>query len=292
MKNGEIKKLGHHKLMCGDATNKDHLNQLIDNHTVNLLLTDPPYGINIVQMKTLKTGNKDGKKRINAVGGGAEVAFNKSTIGGVGGAALRPFRNNNGTIRGPSKKPTGFDKGRVGYDGIVQPREYYPIIGDDKPFNPQHLLDLNVPSILFGANNYASKLKDHSKWLVWYKNASLDGNRNYFSDCELAWTNIKGKSVVCYHHTWSGMVRAGDRDVELSERIHPTQKPVGLLMDIIKDFTEPDDIVLDPYGGSGSTLIACELLSRNCLMMELSEHYCDMIVKRFNDLNKGQTRLL
>lgn len=177
------------------------------------------------------------------------------------------------------------------------PRQYKPVINDDKPFNPQHLLDLNVPSIIFGGNNFAHELPNNNKWIVWYKKPSLDSKRNHFSDCELAWTNLKGKRVECYHHTWSGMVRKGERRLELKERVHPTQKPVGLLMDIIEDYTEPNDTVLDLYGGSGSTLIACEETGRKCLMMELSLDYVDIICERYRNYqktnpNRNQTTLI
>lgn len=103
------------------------------------------------------------------------------------------------------------------------------------------------------------------------------------------WTNLPGKRVDCYHHTWSGMVRKGDRRLELSERVHPTQKPVGLLMELIEDYTKPGDVVLDLYGGSGSTLIACEETRRKCLMMELSPDYIDIIQKRYYSYCDGRT---
>ena len=135
--------------------------------------------------------------------------------------------------------------------GVVQPRLYKPVIGDDKPFNPQHLLDLNVPSIIFGANNFAHELPNNHKWLVWFKKSSLEFERNNFSDVELCWTNFKGKACYFYHHSWSGMVRAGDRREELAERVHPTQKPVGLLKQMIEEFTNPGDVILDLYGGGG-----------------------------------------
>ena len=177
--------------------------------------------------------------------------------------------------------------------GIVQPRLYKPVIGDDKPFNPQHLLDLNVPSIIFGANNFAHELPNNHRWLVWFKKQSLEFKRNNFSDVELCWTNLKGKSCLMYHHSWSGMVREGDRKTELAERVHPTQKPVGLLEQMIEEFTEPNDVILDLYGGSGSTLIACEKTNRKCLIMELSKDYCEIIEKRYWDyVGKGQTKLV
>jgi hypothetical protein len=177
--------------------------------------------------------------------------------------------------------------------GIVQPRLYKPVIGDDKPFNPQHLLDLNVPSIIFGANNFAHELPNNHRWLVWFKKSSLQYKRNNFSDVELCWTNLKGKSCLMYWHSWSGMVRAGERKEELEERVHPTQKPVGLLEQMIIEFTNPGDVVLDLYGGSGSTLIACEKTNRKCLIMELSQDYCEIIEKRYWDyVGKGQTKLM
>jgi len=177
--------------------------------------------------------------------------------------------------------------------GIVQPRLYKPVIGDNKPFNPQHLLDLNVPSIIFGANNFAHELPNNHRWLVWFKKPSLDFKRNNFSDVELCWTNLKGKSCLMYHHSWSGMVREGDRRVELAERVHPTQKPVGLLEQMILEFTNENDVILDLYGGGGSTLIACERTNRKCLIMELSQDYCEIIEKRYWDyVGKGQTKLV
>ena len=89
------------------------------------------------------------------------------------------------------------------------------------------------------------------------------------------------------------MLREGNRNEELIERVHPTQKPVGLLEQIILEFTEPGDIILDLYGGSGSTLIACEKTDRKCFMMELSYDYCEIIEKRYWDyIGNGQTKLV
>jgi len=72
------------------------------------------------------------------------------------------------------------------------------------------------------------------------------------------------------------------------KRVHPTQKPVGLLEEIISDYTERGDIVFDPYLGSGSTLIACERTNRVCYGMEIDPHYVDVIVRRWQEYT-GQT---
>ena len=170
-----------------------------------------------------------------------------------------------GTVEIPARP--SFKKGggklhtvKLESPGVVQPILYKPVIGDDKPFNPQHLLDLNVPSIIFGANNFAHELPNNHKWLVWFKKSSLEFERNNFSDVELCWTNFKGKACYFYHHSWSGMVRAGDRREELAERVHPTQKPVGLLKQMIEEFTNPGDVILDLYGGGGVHLLPVKLL--------------------------------
>jgi len=79
------------------------------------------------------------------------------------------------------------------------------------------------------------------------------------------------------------MIRAGNRKDELRDRVHPTQKPVGLCFQILSDYKASN--ILDPFGGSGSTLIACEKLDRKCYMMEIDEHYCD------GKTSQGKSRL-
>lgn len=284
----EVIELNNHRLLNGDATNKEDVDKLIGDCKVNLLLTDPPYGIDIVNIG----GGKSEVKAEQPLDHSRERE-QMATIGGAKPPSFKP-RNSRNTCKtrlqdGGGKLPMVKSES----PGIVQPRLYKPVIGDDKPFNPQHLLDLNVPSIIFGANNFAHELPNNHRWLVWFKKSSLEYKRNNFSDVELCWTNLKGKSCLMYWHSWSGMVRAGQRKEELEERVHPTQKPVGLLEQMIREFTNEGDIVLDLYGGSGSTLIACEKTNRKCLIMELSKDYCEIIENRYWDyVGKGQTKLM
>lgn len=65
--------------------------------------------------------------------------------------------------------------------------------------------------------------------------------------------------------------------------LHPTMKPVKLMARLIRNSSKPGEIVLDPFGGSGSTLLACEQLGRRCRTMEMDPRYCDVIVKRWED---------
>jgi DNA modification methylase len=85
-----------------------------------------------------------------------------------------------------------------------------------------------------------------------------------------------------------GMIKEGEH----GQRLHPTQKPIKLLASIISDYTKEGNIVLDPYLGSGSTLIACEQTERICFGAEIDPHYCDVIVKRWEEFTGQKANLL
>jgi len=85
--------------------------------------------------------------------------------------------------------------------------------------------------------------------------------------------------VRIYRYLWKGIFQEGTRE----RRVHPTQKPTGLLVNILQDYSDDKWNIIDPFGGSGSTLIACEKLGRRCFMMEIDEHYCDVIIARWQD---------
>ena len=74
--------------------------------------------------------------------------------------------------------------------------------------------------------------------------------------------------------------------------LHPTMKPVRLIANCIDNSTKRGDVVLDVFGGSGSTLIACEETGRRCRMMELSEKYCDVIIERWEKLTGEKAELI
>jgi len=234
---GDLFRLGRHRLLCGDSTSAEDVGRLMEGKKADLLLTDPPYGINIVNT---------GRVGIDA--------------------------------------PAGF--GKVGTRGMVKARTYHNIEGDDHPFDPRPFLDLAPVVMLFGGNNFASRLPDSPAWLVWDKKAEKGADHNNFSDVELVWTNLKQKSCPIYRHLWSGLLREGDRNVELKDRVHPTQKPVGLIAAILSDHSNPGALCLDPFLGSGTTLVACEQLGRTCYGMEISPQYCQVIIDRWEKLTR------
>ena len=92
--------------------------------------------------------------------------------------------------------------------------------------------------------------------------------------------------------------RKGEQDKSVWEykrtanKLHPTMKPVELIANALLNSTKQEENVLDLFGGSGSTLIACEQLNRKCFMMELDEHYCDVIITRWENLTGKKAELL
>jgi hypothetical protein len=161
---------------------------------------------------------------------------------------------------------------------VVDAGIYRPVIGDEKPFDPAHLLPLADNHILFGGNYYASRLPDSRCWIVWDKQ-----NTGYFADAELAWTSFD-QSVRLYQYTWNGMIRQGSREIEGAGRFHPTQKPAGLFSLILEDFSAEGQAVLDCYLGSGTTLVACEHTARRGFGIELDAAYVAVTLQRLTDM--------
>lgn len=168
----------------------------------------------------------------------------------------------------------------------VPSRTVRQIKGDDRQFDLLPLLKLAPISVIWGGNYYAHLLPFGGVWFVWDKMRRMEDHS--FSDCELAWTNIKGVVVKQYELLWDGYARSGSRKDEGLHRYHPAQKPVGLITNILSDYGKAAISILDLFGGSGSTLIACEKLGRRCFMMEIDEHYCDVIIKRWEDFTGKQ----
>ena len=166
-------------------------------------------------------------------------------------------------------------KGKVGVDSMIRANLYYPVTGDDEPFDPQHLIPMAEHHILFGGNYYADQLYPSPGWLVWYKRHD-DWEKTTFAECELMWTDFDIPSRM-YSVIWMGLIKEGEN----GKRVHPTQKPVKLLINLLSDFSRKGDTIIDPYLGSGSTLIACEETGRICLGMEIEPYYCDIAIRRW-----------
>ena len=184
----------------------------------------------------------------------------------------------------------GHNDGKKAGKQICRDNVYMPVIGDDTTDTARANYDVALTctenQIIFGGNYFTDFLPPSRCWIVWDKKVA-----GSFADGELAWTSFD-RNLKIYYFMWSGMRRQGDRTVEGKTRVHPTQKPVGMLADILKDFSEENDSILDCFGGSGSTLIACEQLNRKCYMCELDPHYCDVIISRWETLTGREAVLI
>jgi DNA modification methylase len=216
---GDVWLLGEHRVMCGDSTDEGTVLRLVNDQVINVVFTDPPYGINIEGDRSKRGGLAQGGK-------------------------FKNFKD----------------------DSTVYAEKAFDIVKT-----------LNVPTqIWFGANYYAHHLPQSNNWLVWDKRLE-DIQRDTQSDCELAWIQSKYNSVRIFRHLWKGMIKGSEHS---QKRVHPTQKPIALPIWCFDEY-DCGNIVLDLFGGSGSTLIAAEQTKRIAYLMELDPHYVDVICARY-----------
>ena len=216
---GDIYQLGRHRLMCGDSTDEATVNRLTLGESIDMVFTDPPYGI------------KHSGKGI--------------TANGVEG-------NDFGEILGDGDVSVAIESFKLCQNLYTESR-----------------------LIFWGANYYPSALPNGHGWLVWDK----ERTGNTFSGAELAFVNA-GVRLDVFRHMWHGMIKASEMG---QKRVHPTQKPVALVQWCFNNYGNPNT-VLDVFGGLGSTLIAAEQTNKTCYMMELDPKYCDVIIKRWENL--------
>jgi site-specific DNA-methyltransferase (adenine-specific) len=152
-------------------------------------------------------------------------------------------------------------------------RDWPPIEGDAEPFDPSWLLKYER-LILWGGNHFAASLPSSPAWIVWDKRDG--GPSNDQSDCEMAWSNISGRSHL-FSHYWAGAAMASEHGYP---RVHPTQKPVSLMVWLLERFSKPGDLIYDPYMGSGPVAMACHLLERRYIGVEIVPEYAKAAVAR------------
>jgi len=134
-------------------------------------------------------------------------------------------------------------------------------------------------AVIFGGNYYA--LPAAKCWLVWDK----ENGDNDFADCELAWTNLP-KAVRRIRFMWNGMLRANGE----MRGDHPTQKPIGVMSWAINHLPKPNNLILDPFMGSGTTGVACANLGRSFIGIERESRYFDIACRRIEDAQR-QSRM-
>ena len=240
---GDIWRLGEHRLMCGDSTDEAAIKRLMDGDKADMVFTDPPYGVSI--------GDKN--------------------------AALN------------SVQPSGRCCKNIEND-TLSADELYPILVKAMT---NARLSCKEDACYFVTSPQGGELglmmmmmmKDAGlpvrHMLVWEKNSATFslGRLDYDYQHEpifYTWTKK-------HHNYRKGQYRTTIWKYDKPRKcdLHPTMKPVELVANCLNDATKAGDIALDVFGGSGTTMIACEQLGRRARLMELDPHYCDVIIARW-----------
>lgn len=159
--------------------------------------------------------------------------------------------------------------------GLSESKNYHAgVHGDDEPFDPSPFLTFKWVA-LFGYQFFAERLPVGTI-LVWNKKRDNQLG-SFLSDCELIWMK-GGKGCYLFPHVWHGF----DRQSEREKSLHPTQKPVALMQWIIERAGKDATMILDPFAGSGATLLAARVLGFRAIGIEINEEYCEIIAKRLD----------
>ena len=176
-------------------------------------------------------------------------------------------------------------------------KRFDAVKGDHEDFNPEFIntifsmFDYCKEVFLWGADYYVDLIPDRNagSWVVWDKRCGENMDKVVGNTFELCWSKAKHKRMVA-RILWSG--HHGMQKDDTKKRVHPTQKPVELVCWFFDYYSMADKrIVVDLFGGSGSTLIACEKTGRINRSMELDPKYCDVIVQRWQEFT-GKTATL
>src|SRR5713226_760460 len=299
---GDVWALGRHRIACLDSLDPATYEKLFSDVNPQMIWADPPYGISIVATNVYVGGGEaydipfgGVKNRTRGdVGGGAShirktgkpyIADRLERLGTVGGA--KPFGSKNkGSIGGTN--PQG-SKNNLRSAPKIEVGKYAPVIGDDTTATAiaayRPCADFFPSAIHFwwGANYYANALPPSKCWIVWDKE-----NTGNFADAELAWCS-HDSAVRIFKHMWNGLMKDSEKG---QRRVHPTQKPIALASWCYEKYGKEEDIIYDPFLGSGMSLIAAENTNRTVIGCELSPDYINVILTRWETLTGLQATLL
>ena len=174
------------------------------------------------------------------------------------------------------------------------------IVDDFKPQMIDAILNINAKeTFIWGANYFAELIpnRNDGSWVVWDKrsnnnddiDADYSSDKMYGSCFELCWSKNKHKQDIA-RIKWASVF--GTEQEFDHKRYHPTQKPIKLVTWFLNRYSKENENICDLFGGSGSTLIACEQLNRKCYVMELDPHYVDVIIERWENFTGQKAKLL
>ncbi len=176
-------------------------------------------------------------------------------------------------------------------------KRFDEVVGDHEDFAPELISTIFAAFhdtdeiFIWGADYFSELLPDrkNGSWIVWDKRTNENMDKVSGNTFELCWSKQKHKRLIA-RILWSG--HHGMQRDDTKTRVHPTQKPVELASWFFENWGKNCIVVADLFGGSGSTLIACEKTNRHAMLMELDPKYCDVIVKRWEDFTGKKAVLL
>ena len=278
-KPGGIYQLGRHRLMCGDSTDPDEVDKLLGGVAVDLFLTDPPYNVNLGSIPTPTESNivpilNDSMPEQEFIHFLASALWNAERNMRPG-AALYIF-----------------------YTGLHH-MEFEGAFRQILPFKLHEQLVWVKSAFVLGRNS--DYQRQHECCLYGWKT----GAAHYFTNSRQEGTVIEDRSMRLSTMKKGELIQLCEKLLGLDEPgtvlradrptiadLHPTVKPQALLVPLIRNSSKKGWNVLDLFGGSGSTLIACEQTGRTCYMMELDPHYVDVIITRWENMTGQKAKLI
>ena len=250
---GDLYELGNHRLLCGDSSIITNIEKVMDGENADLIFTDPPYGVAI--------GDKN--KALNSVQKAGRCLDN------IEGDCLTP----------DNLKALLLDVFKNCYIAAKDKCAFYVCSPQGGGLGMMMMMMMMMEAGL-----------EVKHILNWVKNAPTFsiGRLDYDYQHEpilFTWKKTHKKNMKGDHRTSCWFI-----DKPRESKLHPTMKPIAIPENAILNSSDKADIVLDPFGGAGSTLIAAERTGRHCRMLELSPRYCDVIVQRYVDFCKANDR--
>lgn len=265
---GDLYLLGEHRLLCGDSTKAEDIQKLVDDKVIDLVLTDPPYNVDVGAKGD--TNEQFDNRRIKNDNMSSEdfLSF-----------LVKAFKNMRDVLKeGGSFYVCHGSSSLVEFDKALQINN----------LKPRQQLIWNKNTLVLGRQDY--QWRHECIYYGW-----KEGKAHYFIDNRTLTTVIdapsldfkamkKDELIQRLEDIYSLKNSVLNHDKPAKNDLHPTMKPISLLADLLKNSSHPGQNVLDPFGGSGSTLVACDELRRVAFINELDETYVDVIVKRYINL--------
>ena len=276
-KRGQVYQLGDHRLMCGDSTSAADVEKLMGDEQADCLLTDPPYNVNYGG--NVSSAACTGKHRL--------IENDNLTDSEFYNFLLAFYRNAEAALR-PGGSFYIWHADNEGYNFRKAMRE--------AGLTQRQTLIWNKNALMIGRQDYQWK---HEPCLYGWK----EGAAHYFTSSRSEttvyedevpdFTKMKKEELVSLlQRVYSQATTVIDERKPLKSDLHPTMKPLRLMAYLIQNSTRKGEIVLDLFGGSGSTLIASEETGRRCRMMEYDPRYVDVIIQRWEEATGEKAVLL